>query len=54
MRIHASNLIHALLVAIKAQEKIEADQGYTQPSALLQGWKDLLRAIQNMETIEIR
>ena len=48
------NLASALSVAIKDQEKYEKEQlNYDRDSALLGGWRDILTAIENGDTINL-
>lgn len=47
------NLQHALHVAITSQQHTEKLKGFTSDSALLAGWKDNLKALQNGEWLEV-
>lgn len=53
MKIHASNLMIALDLAIVAQEEDETERGFTSHSAMLQGWIDLRMALAKGEHIQI-
>lgn len=53
MQMQASNLALALSEAIKAREHAERGLGYSGPSALLQGWRDVLAALARGEPVEI-
>jgi len=52
MSMHAENLAIALRVAITAQRKVEREVGYTGDSALVAGWEDALKEL-NEEKLEI-
>jgi hypothetical protein len=47
MNIQQSNLLFALNVAIKDQERIEKDYGFDRDSALLGGWRELYEHIRS-------
>jgi len=48
------NLSIALATAIKQQSKLEKKQGYITDSALLAGWRDNLRSLENAESLIIK
>ena len=49
MHIQASNLIHALRIAIEQQSAQERRVGYTGDSALVAGWRDVKAALERGE-----
>lgn len=53
MNMQASNLAVALNIAAKAQAQAEERAGYVGPSALLQGWLDVLATLKRGESIQI-
>lgn len=52
--VHKSNILMALRVAIKDQEKREKDAGYTGDSGFLAGLRETFTHIQNGGQIYIR
>ncbi len=52
MKVHRSNLISALTLAIAHQTATEMAQGFTGPSALVGGWIEVLRELQRDGEIE--
>lgn len=53
MKVHASNLHAALLLAIKAQRESEKDYGYVMDSGFLAGLEQVVRALRAGEPIEV-
>lgn len=49
MNIQASNLIHALSIAIEQQSAKERRAGYTGDSAMVAGWRDVKSALERGE-----
>jgi hypothetical protein len=51
--VHASNVATALSIAITARAQEDARMGYTGPTAQLEGWMDMLAALQRGEEVRI-
>lgn len=51
IQVHRENVLFALRVAINDQRKREADHGFTRDSALVAGWEELYKAIQQGESV---
>ncbi len=54
MNMLSSNLHDALVSAVLRREESEKAWNYTRDSAVLSGWKDVLRAIEKGEQIYIK
>ena len=53
MVIKRENLIAVLECAIDAEQEAEKEMGYSGDSALLAGWKEVRRALQDGEHVEV-